>query len=239
MSMTTKLPRLPQLRAPLKPSFRSYHPSRHLKNLASPLSASSQSHLNDIPPPASSSSSHSTVNEDEIAHFSRLSSLWWDERGEFGMLHKMNPVRMQFVREKLAEIAQEDAPPEAEIDSSKVLQGLNVLDVGCGGGLLSETLTRLGANTLGIDASSSNIAIASLHASQDPGYPSLHRLLMKLAHPLSPREYAKERENSDTNTRPSNPSSLTSDPPNSTSYVQWKSSNTSTTLEISSTVVHN
>lgn len=85
-------------------------------------------------------------------------------------------------------MAQEDAPPEVEIDSSNVLQGLDVLDVGCGGGLLSEvghnassscpntlthyhqqSLTRLGANTLGIDASSSNITIASLHASQDPG----------------------------------------------------------------------
>ncbi|KAG6845140.1 hypothetical protein H0H87_000376 [Tephrocybe sp. NHM501043] len=79
----------------------------------------------------------------------------------------MNPVRVQFVREKLAEVSLrehegEEAPPP------KGLRGLDVLDVGCGGGLLSESLTRLGANTLGIDASESNIKIAKLHASQDP-----------------------------------------------------------------------
>ncbi|CAL1715018.1 unnamed protein product [Somion occarium] len=111
-------------------------------------------------------SSSSTVNPDEIAHFSRLSSLWWDERGEFGMLHKMNPVRTQFVQEKLVEMKYEDG--HESFDEQRVLEGLNVLDVGCGGGLLSESLTRLGANTLGIDASLSNIAIASLHASSDP-----------------------------------------------------------------------
>ena len=62
-------------------------------------------YLHSTPPPAQLSSplenGASTVNADEIAHFSRLSSLWWDERGEFGMLHKMNPVRMQFIKEKL------------------------------------------------------------------------------------------------------------------------------------------
>ncbi|KAK7687908.1 hypothetical protein QCA50_009127 [Cerrena zonata] len=113
-----------------------------------------------------SSSSSSTVNPDEIAHFSRLSAQWWDERGEFGMLHKMNPVRTQFVREKLVEMEYEDG--HEDLNEAKVLEGLKVLDVGCGGGLFSESLTRLGANTLGIDASASNIAIASLHASNDP-----------------------------------------------------------------------
>lgn len=108
----------------------------------------------------------STVNHDEIAHFSRLSSLWWDERGEFALLHKMNPVRMQFIRDKLVEMKYEDG--HTEFDEDAILEGLNILDVGCGGGLLSESLTRLGASTRGIDASSSNIAIASLHASKDP-----------------------------------------------------------------------
>ncbi|KAI0077700.1 ubiquinone biosynthesis O-methyltransferase [Panus rudis PR-1116 ss-1] len=119
---------------------------------------------------ASSSSSASTVNDAEIAHFSRLSSLWWDEQGEFGMLHRMNPIRTQFVREKLAEIKYDDG--HEGFDELKVLEGLDVLDVGCGGGLLSESLARLGANTLGIDASASNIGIASLHASSDPALTS-------------------------------------------------------------------
>ncbi|KAF9240660.1 S-adenosyl-L-methionine-dependent methyltransferase [Melanogaster broomeanus] len=88
----------------------------------------------------------STVNAEEVAHFSRLSSSWWDEHGEFALLHRMNPVRVRF----------------------HVLRGLDVLDVGCGGGLLSETLARMGARTLGIDASESNIGIASVHASADP-----------------------------------------------------------------------
>ncbi|KAL6298984.1 S-adenosyl-L-methionine-dependent methyltransferase [Sparassis latifolia] len=113
-------------------------------------------------------SPESSVNPDEIAHFSRLSSLWWDERGEFYFLHKMNPVRMQFIREKLVEMSHED---DIELsDATNILNGLDVLDVGCGGGLLSESLARLGASTLGIDASPSNIAIASLHASADPQF---------------------------------------------------------------------
>ncbi|KAJ3497740.1 hypothetical protein NLJ89_g10306 [Agrocybe chaxingu] len=112
-------------------------------------------------------SAQSSVNRDEIAHFSKLSSEWWDERGEFGFLHKMNPVRMQFIRDKLHEVAL-DENNGAPIDKMDVLKGLDVLDVGCGGGLLSESLARMGANTLGLDASASNIAIASLHAAADP-----------------------------------------------------------------------
>ncbi len=89
---------------------------------------------------ASVSASSSSVNADEIALFSRLSDQWWNERGEFGLLHKMNPVRMQFVREKILEVAhEEDERVAAKLEStSKILNGLNVLDVGCGGGLLSE-----------------------------------------------------------------------------------------------------
>ncbi|OJT02898.1 Ubiquinone biosynthesis O-methyltransferase, mitochondrial [Trametes pubescens] len=110
--------------------------------------------------------SQSSVNPDEIAHFSRLSQQWWDERGEFGLLHKMNPVRMQFIRNKMLEIQREDG--ESRVNEAQPLSGLDVVDVGCGGGLLSETLARLGGRTLGIDASSSNIGIASLHAAADP-----------------------------------------------------------------------
>ena len=72
----------------------------------------------------------STVNDAEIAHFSRLSALWWDERGEFALLHKMNPHRMRFIREKLLH----DDDDAAETRFSE----LDVLDIGCGGGILSE-----------------------------------------------------------------------------------------------------
>ncbi|KAF9054531.1 S-adenosyl-L-methionine-dependent methyltransferase [Panaeolus papilionaceus] len=108
-----------------------------------------------------------SVNQDEIAHFSKLSSQWWDEKGEFGFLHQMNPVRMQFVRDKLYEIAVEENP-DTSMQPGQVLEGLDVLDVGCGGGLLTESLARTNAKTTGIDASQSNIAIASLHAQADP-----------------------------------------------------------------------
>ena len=86
---------------------------------------------------ALSSNGQSSVNHDEIAHFSKLSSQWWDEQGEFSFLHKMNPVRMQFIADKLLEVAY-DEKSDAEPERSQVLKGLDVLDVGCGGGLLSE-----------------------------------------------------------------------------------------------------
>ncbi|KAJ8461920.1 hypothetical protein ONZ51_g11231 [Trametes cubensis] len=114
--------------------------------------------------------SQSSVNPEEIAHFSRLSQQWWDERGEFGLLHKMNPVRMQFIRNKVLEIQREE--DESSANETLPLSGLDVVDVGCGGGLLCESLARLGGRTLGIDASSSNIAIASLHAAGDPALAS-------------------------------------------------------------------
>jgi len=79
-----------------------------------------------------------SINDDEIAHFSKLSSEWWDEQGEFSFLHKMNPVRMRFIKEKIMEMAREEETPGDEGHSP--LKGLNVLDVGCGGGLLSEVL---------------------------------------------------------------------------------------------------
>lgn len=112
-----------------------------------------------------------TVNAAEIAHFSRLSSQWWDENGEFALLHRMNPVRAQYIREKLIEIAREEKGEDVahEMEQRRdAFRGLNILDVGCGGGLLSESLARLGAQTLGIDASESNIRIASTHADADP-----------------------------------------------------------------------
>jgi hypothetical protein len=89
--------------------------------------------------------STSTVNDAEIAHFSRLSALWRDERGEFSLLHKMNAHRIHFIREKVLEVLRAADHDESsiamralELESSRVLEGLDVLDVGCGGGILSE-----------------------------------------------------------------------------------------------------
>ncbi|EPQ31077.1 uncharacterized protein PFL1_01266 [Pseudozyma flocculosa PF-1] len=153
------------------------------------------------PPPSSSktgSAPFSSIHPSEIEHFSRLSSQWWDEHGEFGLLHAMNPARIQFMREKLDEVwgweaaeaqvrahssggAGGGSEPGAEASGPtpgrvRFLEGLDVADVGCGGGLLSESLARLGARTTGIDASSSNIGIATTHAAKDP--------LLSRPHPL-------------------------------------------------------
>jgi hypothetical protein len=92
-------------------------------------------HVHQPPPPIS------TVNDAEVSHFSRLSALWWDERGEFALLHKMNPHRIRFIREKVLEVS--EAQPDAiaatpSLDSPRMLEGMDVLDVGCGGGILSE-----------------------------------------------------------------------------------------------------
>lgn len=77
--------------------------------------------------------SAATVNSDEIAHFSRLSEHWWDEHGEFRMLHKMNPVRAQFIRDRVLRVRRDEGMPHAG-----GLEGMEALDIGCGGGLLSE-----------------------------------------------------------------------------------------------------
>jgi 2-polyprenyl-6-hydroxyphenyl methylase/3-demethylubiquinone-9 3-methyltransferase len=99
-----------------------------------------------------------TVDEDEVARFSRMSGQWWDARGPMAALHKFNPVRLAYIRDRAAEHFGRDAK---RLDS---LAGLRILDVGCGGGILSEPLARLGATVVGADPSASNIAVAQHHA---------------------------------------------------------------------------
>jgi 2-polyprenyl-6-hydroxyphenyl methylase/3-demethylubiquinone-9 3-methyltransferase len=104
--------------------------------------------------------SASTINPDEIAKFSAMADAWWDPKGKFKPLHQFNPVRLAYIRDwALRQFARGEA-------DDKPLSGLSVLDIGCGGGLLCEPLTRLGASVTGIDAAGRNIAIASLHAEQ-------------------------------------------------------------------------
>lgn len=100
----------------------------------------------------------STVDTAEVDRFSRMAATWWDARGPMAPLHKLNPVRLTYIRDKTA--AHFGRDPKT-LDS---LKGLRVLDIGCGGGILSEPLARLGAQMVGADPSEENIAVASEHA---------------------------------------------------------------------------
>lgn len=101
-----------------------------------------------------------TANPDEIARFTAMAEAWWDPSGKFRPLHQINPVRVTFIREKVC--AYFDLDPNAD----QPFKGLDVLDVGCGGGLLSEPMARLGANMTSIDAGEKNVEIAKIHAAQ-------------------------------------------------------------------------
>jgi 2-polyprenyl-6-hydroxyphenyl methylase/3-demethylubiquinone-9 3-methyltransferase len=107
-----------------------------------------------------SAKQHSTVDQAEVERFSALAAEWWDPRGKMAPLHKFNPVRIGYVRDRAALRFGRDT---RRLDSMK---GLRMLDIGCGGGLLSEPLARLGAEVVGVDPSEMNIAAASEHAAQ-------------------------------------------------------------------------
>ena len=100
----------------------------------------------------------STINKEEIQKFSKLADEWWDPNGKFKPLHMFNPIRIEYITEKIKK--------HYRIDNNKTnfLNGFDVLDIGCGGGLISEPMTRLGANLTGIDASEKNINVAELHS---------------------------------------------------------------------------
>ncbi len=101
-----------------------------------------------------------SVNKKEIDKFSKMANEWWDPEGKFKPLHKFNPTRIKYIKENI-------------INNFKLknklrpLSGINILDIGCGGGLLSEPMSRMGANVTGIDASGKNIKIAKLHSKKN------------------------------------------------------------------------
>ena len=104
---------------------------------------------------------NTTVDDEEIKRFSRISAQWWDESGKFAPLHSMNPVRIEYIRSQILEHFH-----TRNETLQTPLTGINLLDIGCGGGLLAEPMARLGARVTAIDASEQNIAVAKLHAEQ-------------------------------------------------------------------------
>lgn len=99
-----------------------------------------------------------TVDAAEVAKFARMAEEWWDPEGKFRPLHKLNPVRMEFLRDRIA------ARFDRDIAADRPFEGLTLLDIGCGGGLLTEPMARLGATVTGVDATERNIEIARVHA---------------------------------------------------------------------------
>ncbi|WP_454684384.1 bifunctional 2-polyprenyl-6-hydroxyphenol methylase/3-demethylubiquinol 3-O-methyltransferase UbiG [Ancylobacter moscoviensis] len=109
-----------------------------------------------------------TVDPREVERFAALAAEWWNPRGKMGVLHKFNPVRLAYLREKItAHFGRDDR-------AIRPLEGLRLLDIGCGGGLLSEPLARMGASVVGIDPAEKNVRIAALHA-EESGVPVDYR----------------------------------------------------------------
>ena len=102
--------------------------------------------------------SQTTVDPEEIARFSAMAAEWWDPTGKFKPLHQINPVRVAYIRDHACAVFDRDP------NGPKPLLGLRLLDIGCGGGLLCEPMTRLGAQVVGADASATNIGVAETHA---------------------------------------------------------------------------
>jgi len=101
-----------------------------------------------------------SVDPDEVARFAAMAEAWWDPAGKFAPLHRFNPLRIAFIRDRVAaRLGRDPLQP-------KPLDGVRLLDIGCGGGLLAEPMSRLGAQVTGVDAGARNIEIARLHAAQ-------------------------------------------------------------------------
>ena len=100
---------------------------------------------------------NNTINKEEIEKFSKIAEEWWNPSGKFKPLHKFNPIRISYIKDNIINTLKLK-------NKKKPLEKVRILDVGCGGGLLSEPMKRLGADVVGIDASKKNIEVAKLHA---------------------------------------------------------------------------
>ena len=100
--------------------------------------------------------SNNTINPEEVEKFSKIAEEWWNPNGKFKPLHKFNPIRIEYIKNNI--VKDFNVPSNHE-----PLKGISILDIGCGGGLLSEPLAKLGADVVGIDASKKNIDIAKHH----------------------------------------------------------------------------
>ena len=103
---------------------------------------------------------NNTINKKEIEKFSRIAEEWWDPTGKFKPLHKFNPVRISYIKNSIINGLKLK-------NKKKPLEKIKILDIGCGGGLISEPMKRLGAEVVGIDASNKNIKVAKLHAKKN------------------------------------------------------------------------
>tara|TARA_B100000686_G_C16706161_1_gene926392 strand:- start:141 stop:869 length:729 start_codon:yes stop_codon:yes gene_type:complete len=103
---------------------------------------------------------NNTINKEEILKFSKMADEWWDPEGKFKPLHNFNPIRIKYIKNSIISHFNKS-------DKKFPLKGIEILDIGCGGGLLSEPMKRLGAKVTGIDASDKNIAIAKIHAKKN------------------------------------------------------------------------
>ena len=104
---------------------------------------------------------NNTINKKEIEKFSKIAEEWWNPEGKFKPLHKFNPIRISYIKENIINSF------KTKNNKDKPLKNVKILDIGCGGGLLSEPMCKLGAQVFGIDASERNISIAKLHAKKN------------------------------------------------------------------------
>ena len=115
-----------------------------------------------------------SVDQRELDQFERLGAQWWSEKGPMRPLHRMNPVRVRWMRDAMIDHFAALDGSARDPDSLRSLEGLSLLDIGCGGGILCEPLSRLGADVLGIDPAPGNIAIARAHG-EETGAPAQYR----------------------------------------------------------------
>lgn len=104
-----------------------------------------------------------SVNPEDVARFNRLGDLWWDKKGKMGILHDINPIRVTYVRDHIRRFLKGDMSALNE-SPERPLEGVRIADIGCGGGILAESLAELGAVVTGVDPAPNNIAVASRHA---------------------------------------------------------------------------